>query len=54
MRTQRRMHLAPVLGLAAAVVVAAVAYALALVVREDSDEESDVDELGDTQFTEFD
>lgn len=58
MRTERRMNWASVLGLTVAVVIAALTYAVALVVMRDTDEDVeadlDVDEFGGDQITEFD
>jgi hypothetical protein len=54
MRTERRMNWASVLGLSAAVVIATLAYAVALVVMEDTDEDAEADDFGDDQITEFD
>ena len=54
MRTERRMNWASVVGLSVAVVIATLAYAVALVVMDDTDEDVDVDEFGGDQITEFD
>ena len=54
MRTERRMNWASVLGLSAAVVIATLAYAVALVVMDDTDDDLDVDEFEGDQLTEFD
>ncbi len=48
------MNWASVLGLSAAVVIATLAYAVALVVMDDTDEDLDVDEFEGDQLTEFD
>ena len=48
------MNWASVLGLSAAVVIATLAYAVALVVMDDTDDDLDVDEFEGDQLTEFD